>query len=85
MELILPQRKIVFEGMELTIPHDTLFITIDSNGFIQAHGSRPWSEVTFWEGEGELGIVGVVSEEEGCRWMNAKDPVFVGPDGDVIL
>lgn len=66
------------------VPHDTEFLTVDCNGFIQAHGSLPWMEVTFWEGNDELGVVGVVTEEEGADWMYRRDPVFVGADGYAI-
>lgn len=84
MNLLHPQRVVLFEGMTLVVPHDTEFLTVDCNGFIQAHGSLPWMEVTFWEGNDELGVVGVVTEEEGADWMYRRDPVFVGADGYVV-
>jgi len=84
MKLLHPQRVVVFEGTTKVIPHDTKFLTIDCNGFIQAHGSLPWMGPTLWGGNDELGVVRAVTEEEGADWIHRHGPVFVGADGPVI-
>lgn len=78
MNLTREQRVVTFEGMSLVVPEDATYLTIDCSGDIVAHGSEPWSEVTFWEWMDELGVVGVVDPEEGADWMNAKSPEFIG-------
>lgn len=78
MILIMPQRFVVFEGMKLFVPDNAKYLAIDSFGDITAHGSEPWSEVDFWEGEDELGIVGKVDPEEGLHWMMIKSPFYIG-------
>lgn len=78
MELLKPQRVVTFEGMQLIVPDDALYLAIDYSGDISAHGSMPWSEVTFWEGDCELGIVGSVDAELGLHWMNQKSPFYIG-------
>ncbi|MEE9690364.1 hypothetical protein V4833_21845 [Enterobacter sp. HK169] len=78
MNLIKPQRTVLFEGMSLVVPDDAKYLTVDFHGDIQAHGSEPWSEVTFWEGMDELGIVGNVGENDGAEWMMIKSPFYIG-------
>lgn len=78
MRLLRAQRVIEFEGMSLVVPEDAKWLTVDPQGEIQAHGSEPWSEPEFWEGEEELGVVGLVSPEEGCNWFYSKSPKYIG-------
>lgn len=78
MELLKPQRIVTFEGMQLVVPDDAKYLAIDIQGDITAHGSEPWSEVTFWEGMDELGIVGNVGENDGFEWMVIKSPFYIG-------
>ena len=78
MNLLREQRVVLFEGMSLVVPDDATHLTIDYYGCIESHGSEPWSEVTFWEGNDEQGIVGMVSEDDGIEWMESKSPFFIG-------
>lgn len=78
MQLLKQQRVVNFEGMSLVVPDNATHLTIDSFGDIAAHGSEPWSEVTFWEGMDELGIVGNVGTDIGEEWMNSKVPFYIG-------
>lgn len=78
MELLKPQRMVSFENMRLVVPDNATHLAIDCHGDITAHGSEPWSEVDFWEGMDELGIVGRVDADYGSRWMNSKAPFYIG-------
>lgn len=78
MNLLREQRVVLFEGMSLVVPDDATHLTIDYYGRIESHGSEQWSEVTFWEGNDEQGIVGMVSEDDGIEWMESKSPFFIG-------
>lgn len=84
MELLSPQRTVNFEGMELVIPDDTQYLTIDDYGAIVAHGELPWSEPGFWESNNELGIVGYVMCTNGQQWKMENEPFFVGDEGPTI-
>jgi hypothetical protein len=84
MQLLSPQRTVMFEGMQLVIPFNTQYLTIDDDGAIVAHGECPWPEVGFWESNNELGIVGYVSEIDGQQWKMQNDPVFVGDESPMI-
>ncbi len=84
MQLLTPQRIVMFEGMQLVIPFDTQYLTMSDEGSIVSHGEYPWSEIGFWESNNELGIIGYVSEIEGRKWKMQNEPVFVGDEGPMI-
>lgn len=78
MKLLKAQRVVEFEGMSLVVPVDARWLTIDPQGWIQAHGLKPWSEPNFWESQDELGVVGLVDPDAGCDWFYTKSPKYIG-------
>lgn len=87
MQLLSPQRKVMFEGMQLVIPFDAQYLTIDDYGVIIAHGDIPHRMPGYsgcWEGDDELGVVGYVSEIDGKKWKMENEPFFVGDEGPMI-
>ena len=53
---MIEQRKVIYEGVELVVPFDTVYLGTDSKGVVTAHYERPWTEPDYWEGY-ELGEI----------------------------
>lgn len=79
-KLVRPQRVVEFVGLQLVVPHDAEYLTIDCDGWVVAHVTKPWSEVDFWESEEEAGLIAMVEPEYGEKWMHTNQPHFIGSD-----
>jgi len=53
---MIEQRKVIYKGVDLVVPFDTVYLGTDSKGVVTAHYERPWIEANYWEGY-ELGEI----------------------------